>query len=133
MGSSGSGRISDYPGSSSSGQAGGTGQAGGGNGDAASDRCNKAFSARLEDVEQSEYYSVHRTAPPIDTELRIEQRKRIVAMTTSGQSIGTSLRRLNYLAACMKAGWRYGGTVRSVAGAAPVATISVDFIAIAPK
>jgi len=130
MGSSGSGRISDYPGSSS---AGGAGQAGGGHGDAAPDRCNKALSARLEDVEQSEYYTVHRSLPPVGTQLQIEQRKRIVAVTASGESIGNLPTSLNYLAACMKAGWRYGGAVRSVAGTLPVVTVSADFIAIAPK
>lgn len=52
MGSSGSGRISDYPGSSSSstkgGEAGGGGVVGG-----ADDRCARALSVRLEDKDRA--------------------------------------------------------------------------------
>jgi hypothetical protein len=128
MGSSGSGRISDYPGSSPSGRPGGAG-----GGDATPDRCDKAFGTRLEDVEQSEYYITQGTVPPVGTPLQIELRKRIVAQTASGESIGNFPTSFNYLAACMKAGWKYVGTVRSVAGAPPVASVSVDFKAIAPK
>lgn len=74
MGSSGSGKISDYPGSSSSskggsgkgntgnGGAGGRGAtktSGGGKPSGTDDRCAKAFSAKLEDVEHSDYFRAH--------------------------------------------------------------------------
>jgi hypothetical protein len=65
MGSSGSGRISDYPGSSSQGK---PGKTGGANGDSPIDRCARAFAARLEDVEQSDYYRAHKTTPPVGTQ-----------------------------------------------------------------
>ena len=130
MGSTGSGRISDYPGSSSSRKSGGTG---GGNGDAAEDRCAKAFSTRLEDVEQSDYYRTHGTIPPIGTQLEVVQRKRLVAQTTDGKSIGNLPTSFNYLAACMKDGWSYVGAVRNAASGPPVATITVDFAATRPK
>jgi len=81
MGSSGSGKISDYPGSSPSGDSGGEG--GGGNA-GAEDRCAKAFSARLEDVEQSEYYRNHGRIPPVGTQVEVAMRKRPVAQTIGG-------------------------------------------------
>jgi hypothetical protein len=129
MGSTGSGRISDYPGSSSQGKPGGTG---GSNGDSPIDRCARAFSARLEDVEQSDYYRAHNSMPPIGTQVEVAQRKRLVAQTTSGESIGNLPTSLNYLASCLKEGWRYVGRVQSVSGGPPVATISADFGATPP-
>jgi hypothetical protein len=130
MGSSGSGRISDYPGSSSSSKAGGPD---GSKNDGAQDRCAKAFSARLEDVEQSEYYQAHGKMPPIGTTLEVAQRKRLVAQTTDGKTIGNLPTSFNYLASCMKDGWIYVGTVLSIASGPPVATISVDFAATPSK
>ena len=128
MGSSGSGRISDYPGSSSQGK---PSRTGGGNG-GASDRCARAFSARLEDVEQSDYYQAHKTTPPVGTQVEVAQRKRLVAQTASGESIGNLPTSLNYLASCLKDGWSYIGTVQSVTNSPPVATISADFAATSP-
>ena len=132
MGSSGSGRISDYPGSSSSsakaGESGGGGVVGG-----AEDRCAKAFSARLEDVEQSDYYRTHRSVPPLGIPLTLAQRKRIVAETTSGESVGNLPTSFNYLASCMKHGWTYVGKVQGAVSGPPVAAVSVDFAAIQPK
>jgi len=126
MGSSGSGRISDYPGSSLSSKSGGSK---GGEDGGAEDRCDKAFSVRLEDVEQSEYYRAHGKMPPIDTPLEVAQRKRLVAQTTDGQSVGNLPTSFNYLASCMKDGWSYVGTVRSIAGGPPEAIVFVDFVA----
>jgi predicted adenine nucleotide alpha hydrolase (AANH) superfamily ATPase len=126
MGSSGSGRISDYPGSSSSDASDG---ARGSNDSGASDRCAKAFSVRLEDVEQSEYYRVNRTTPSVGTQVRVSQRKRLVAETAQGESVGNLPTAYNYLASCMKEGWAYMGVVQSAASGPPVATLSVDFAA----
>jgi hypothetical protein len=127
MGSSGSGRISDYPGTSSS--SGGSGSVNTG----AQDRCAKAFNARLEDVEQSEYYQAHGTLPLTGTSLQVSQRKRLVAQTAEGESIGNLSTTFNYLAACMKDGWTYVGTVQNVTSGAPVAIVSVDFAAAPSK
>jgi hypothetical protein len=129
MGSSGSGRISDYPGSSSQGKRGG---AGGGNDGPPEDRCARAFSVRLEDVEQSDYYQAHGSIPPVGTQLEVVQRKRLVAQTASGESIGNLPTSHNYLASCLRDGWSYIGTVQSVASGPPVATISADFAATSP-
>src|SRR5271169_2555304 len=126
MGSRGSGRISDYPGSSSSSK---SGSAGGSHDSPVQDRCAKAFSVRQEDVEQSDYYRAHGTIPPVGTEVRVAQRKRLVAETADGESIGNLPTSHNYLAACMKEGWTYLGVVQSAASGRPVATVSVDFAA----
>jgi hypothetical protein len=128
MGSSGSGRISDYPGSSSSVRSGGEG---GGNEDA-EDRCTKAFSARLEDVEQSEYCGKHGRTPPIGTQVEVAMRKRLIAQTTDGESMGNLPTPFNYLASCMKEGWVYIGVVQSVTSGPPVAAVQVDFAATHP-
>jgi hypothetical protein len=126
MGSSGSGRLSDYPGSSSPGKAGGSG--GGGDG-TPEDRCARAFSASLEDVEQSDYYLAHGGVPPIGTQLEVAQRKRLVAQTMDGKAVGNLPTTQNYLASCLKDGWAYVGTVQSARVGRPTATVSVDFVA----
>jgi len=130
MGSSGSGKISDYPGSSSSSESGGQGS---GNDAGAEDRCAKAFSARLEDVEQSEYYRKFGKTPPIGTHAVVAQRKRLVAQTTAGESIGNLPTPFNYLASCMKEGWTYIGMVQNATSGPPVATVYVDFVATHPE
>ncbi len=129
MGSSGSGKISDYPGSASTGKSGGEG---GGSDAGAEDRCEKAFSARLEDVEQSEYYRKYGKTPPIGTRVEVGMRKRPVAQTTGGESIGNLPTSFNYIASCMKEGWAYIGVVQSAKSGPPVASIQVDFAAIHP-
>src|SRR5689334_5885300 len=127
MGSSGSGRISDYPGSSSD----KSGSKGGGGGDP-EDRCTRAFGTKLEDVEQSEYFKTHGNVPRLGTQLTIEHRKRMVVLTNSGgEVVGNLPTNLNYLASCIKDGWTYAGTVVMSSRGPPVATVSVDFAAIA--
>lgn len=129
MGSSGSGRISDYPGSSSPSKTGGSS----GNGSGAIDRCTRAFSARLEDVEQCEYFRRLGQIPPVGTQLIVAQRKRLVAQTEGGESVGYLPTSFNYLAACMKGGWAYIGRVQRATSGPPVISISADFLAMGPK
>jgi|ERR1039458_1065532 hypothetical protein len=129
MGSSGSGKISDYPGSAPSGKSGGEGV---GSNAGAEDRCAKAFSARLEDVEQSEYYRKHGKTPQVGTQVEVAMRKRLVAQTTAGESIGNLPTSFNYLASCMKEGWVFIGAVQSAKSGPPVVSIQVDFAATHP-
>ena len=127
MGSSGSGSISDYPGSSQ-------GKSGGSAGDGSpEDRCARAFSTRLEDIERSDYYRARKTVPQAGTQLRIIQQKRLVAQTLEGQSVGNLPTSLNYLAACLKNGWTYLGIIQSATNPPPVASISADFAATPPQ
>ncbi len=131
MGSSGSGRISDYPGTSRAGGNGG-GPKGDGGDQPPEDRCGRAFSTPLEDIEHSEYYEVHGAPPPIGEALRIRQRKRLVAETADGQSVGNIPTALNFLASCMKEGWDYTGLVTVSNNGPPLASATADFAATSP-
>ena len=132
MGSSGSGRISDYPGTST--DRGNEGRSdGGGAGQPPGDRCGRAFSTPMEDIEHSEYYAAHNAPPAIGVPLRIRLRKRLVAETSDGQSVGNIPTSHNFLAACLKGGWNYTGRVTSSNGGPPLASLRADFAAIAPE
>lgn len=120
MGSSGSGRISDYPGSSTS-TGGGGGTTGG------SDRCAQAFAVALEDIEHCDFYKAGGAVPLPGQQLRIAHRKRIVAETDGGITVGNLPTSYNYLAGCLKDGWTYTGTVTASNGSAAVAAVSADF------
>ena len=118
MGSTGSGSFSDYP---------GTGGAGGGGGEPTSeDRCTRAFSVTLQDVEHSEYYARTSSVPPKDTQFSVEHRKRLVAVDASGASVGNLPTSFNYLADSLAGGFSYAGVV-SASSERPTATITVDF------
>lgn len=122
MGSSGSGRITDYPGSSGSGTS--TGGGGGGGG---SDRCAQAFAVALEDIEHCDFYRRAGAVPARGQQLRIAHKKRIVAETDAGVTVGNLPTTYNYLASCLAAGWAYTGTVTVSNSAGPVAKVSADF------
>lgn len=124
MGSTGSGRFSDYPGS--------RGTASGGSGDSpppqGGDPCARAFTVTLQDVEHAEFVATNNGAiPPTGARLGIELRKRLVAVDTSGQSVGNLPTTHNYLADCLQDGFSYEGEV-TVSAMGPTATVTVDFI-----
>lgn len=129
MGSTGTGSFTDYPGSSRGKGKGG----GGGDGESPSpDRCARAFSTSLEDVEHGGYFKKHKAVPKVGTELRIARKKRLVAETVDGEVVGNIPTNLNYLSGCLEDGYTYVGTVRdSTTG--PVATVVVDFAPVPPK
>lgn len=131
MGSSGTGRLSDYPGTSRAGGNGGDpkGREGG---QPPEDRCGRAFSTALEDIEHSEYYQANGAPPPAGEVLRIRQRKRLVAETAVGQSVGNIATGLNYLASCLKDGWEYTGLVTASNNGPPLAAVTADFAATPP-
>jgi hypothetical protein len=120
MGSSGSGSFSDYPGS---GKAKGGGD--GGPGGLPEDRCGKAFSAQLEDLEHHAYFTKHGAPPPVGTELEVVHFKRLVAVT-DGDIVGNLPTKLNYLAACIKDGYSYVGKV-TVSKPGSSVVVSADF------
>jgi len=122
MGSTGSGSFSDYPGSRPE----KAGQGTGGGGASGDDRCERAFSCALEEVEHCDYFSEYGDVPPVSTALSIEQRGRLFAVDASGQSVGALPTRFNYLADCLAAGFGYEGHVTASASA-PVTSVSVDF------
>jgi hypothetical protein len=65
--------------------------------------------------------------------LELDLKKRIVAQTTTGEVVGHLPTKYNYLAGCMKAGYKYAGTVRDSRNPPPIATVTADFVAIPPK
>jgi hypothetical protein len=125
MSSSGSGRISDYPGSSGTGS--GTSTGGGGGSAGGSDRCAQAIAVALEDIEHCDFYKARGTVPAPGQQLRIAHKKRIVAETDAGITVGNLPTAYNYLAGCLKDGWTYTGTVTASNGSGAVATVSADF------
>lgn len=122
MGSTGSGSFSDYPGSRP--KEGSEGAGGGGA--SGEDRCARAFSCALEEIEQCEHFNTSGGVPPANTALTIEQRGRLFAVDASGRTVGALPTRFNYLADCLVAGFTYEGRVNSSASA-PVASVNVDF------
>ena len=131
MGSSGSGRFTDYPGTTKPKDAGGSGEGGGSSG--SGDRCARAFSTTLEDVEHCDYFKNHGSSPAVGTVLHVAHRKRVVAQTPSGEVVGNLATSLNYLAACLGDGYTYVGEVRNSSNGPPVAVVAVDFAAVPPK
>lgn len=128
MGSSGSGRITDYPGSSAT-----SGSSGGGDGDSGgADRCAKAFSVKLEDVELSDYFKKHQRPPPVGAQVEVARAKRLFAQIVGGDSVGNIPTSHNYLAACFRDGWTYVGTVRTSISSGTGSSVQVDFAAVRP-
>ncbi|SAK49105.1 hypothetical protein AWB80_01302 [Caballeronia pedi] len=126
MGSSGSGSLSDYPGSKSKNAEGeGIGTTGGTSG---VDKCKQAFSCVLEDVAQCAFYSQFTAVPAIGTQLSIAfHPPRVFAVDVNGLTVGALPTAFNYLAACLAAGVTYVGVARQSA-AKPVPTIEADFV-----
>ncbi|MHC9512093.1 hypothetical protein [Kangiella sp. M94] len=125
MGSTGSGRFSDYPGTRSKkvGQD-GADREGGASGQ---DKCKKAFTVLLEDVGNCDLYSQSKVVPSVGEQLSIHlDKKRVLAVNVNGVSVGALPTEYNYLVACMNDGFTYVGVVTSSA-VEPVPTISADF------
>lgn len=115
MGTTSSGKFSDYPGT------------GGGDREPPSeDRCTRAFSVTLQDVEHSEYYERTSAVPAEGTQLSIELRKRLTAVDASGSSVGNLPTSFHYIADCLAGGFSYTGVV-SASSNRPTATVTVDF------
>lgn len=125
MGSSGSGRLSDYPRESGAGSGASTGDGGGSAG--GSDRCALAIAVTLQDIEHCDFYKTVGAVPAPGQPLRIAHKKRIVAETDAGVTVGNLPTTYNYLAGCLKDGWTYTGTVTASNGSSAVATVLADF------
>lgn len=130
MGSSGSGRFSDYPGTKNS-KTNGTSTGGGGGasgGTSGIDKCRQAFSSLLEDVAQCDSYSKTHNVPAVGTELSLVLGKRVFAVDLNGTVVGALPTSFNYLAGCLESGITYVGLVKS-SSTKPVPTIEADFVA----
>lgn len=107
MGSSGSGNFSDYSGTEDKGSSkpntGGTGS---------DDKCLKAFTTVLEDVENCEYFQQNNDVPPLKTPISIIFKKpRLVAVDNKGTTIGLIPTSFNYVKVCLENGYKFPGAV----------------------
>lgn len=126
MGSSGSGRFSDYYKKQTINTE--DGQSGGSSGE---DRCERAFTVELEDVAQHSFYNTNNSVPAEGTEVVIELNKRLFAAIPNSLSVGSLPTSYNYLAGCLEEGFQYKGLVRSSSNT-PTPRIIVDFMAEKP-
>jgi hypothetical protein len=126
MGSSGSGRFSDYPGTKAKEVSGdGIGMAGGASG---VDKCKQAFHVLLDDVGNSDLYSQSKGVPSVGDQLGILfDKKRVFAVDVNGVKVGALPTSFNYLVACLADGVTYVGLVSSSA-VSPVPTVEADFV-----
>lgn len=122
MGSTGSGRFSDY----SAAKMGDTVSQSGGGGASGVDKCQQAFSCVLEEVAQCDRYAQSETVPATGSELSIVLDGRIFSVDSNGTKVGALPTSFNFLATCLASGVRYVGVVKS-SSARPVPTIEADF------
>lgn len=119
MGSTGTGRFTDYPGNPKpiKGVVGPNPK---------EDRCELAISTELEDVETSEYYNQYGKVPEQGSLVTIGFRKRIVAFSKEKLTIGSLPTKYNYLLGCIENGFNYTGEVEdSDDGCVPFIKIAV--------
>jgi len=119
MGSTGSGRFSDYSGTKNADNTGGA---------SGEDRCRQAFSCALEEVALCDFYVTNSDVPTVGTQLTLIHAGRIFATTLSSVKVGALPTTFNYLASCMKDGNEYIGIVRD-SGLKPLPYVIVDFTA----
>ena len=109
MGSSGSGNFTDYSETPTKGTS--SSKTGGSSNE---DKCGKAFSSDLEDVETCEYYESHGDVPPPKTAIKvIFQKPRLAVKTKDGEIIGYLPTVFNYLKVCIDSGYNFLGAVTS--------------------
>lgn len=119
MGSTGTGRFTDYPSNPNS-IKGVVGP------DPRADICGLAFSTDLEDIETSEFYNKYGKVPVQGSFVSIGFKGRIVAFNDKNLTIGNLPTKYNYLLGCMKSGYIYSGVVEdSGDGCVPFIKIAV--------
>lgn len=122
MGSTGSGRLTDY--SRFSGAVkGATG------GEDLINKCDRAVATVLEDVETCDYYKKNKRVPTKGTYVKVAMKTRLVALDENGDVIGYIPTEYNYLLECLNDGYQYEG---EVSGSFVTPVISV-YIAATPQ
>lgn len=122
MGSTGSGRLSDY--SRFRGAIKGiTG------GEDLINKCDRALATVLEEVAICDYYKKNGHVPAKDTYVRIGLKTRLVAFDENGDVIGYLPTEYNYLLECLNDGYQYEGEV-SGSFETPVPSV---YIAVTPQ
>lgn len=138
MGSSGTGRFSDYPGTSGGSSkigrgngSGGSGNGGSGSGNARkTDQCLRMIeSVALEEVARSEYFISHKILTSAGTAVTVRSSLvggRIGIETVPAlELVGLLPTEYNYLLQCMKQGYMYTGKVISTT-AKPIPVVRVN-------
>lgn len=118
MGSTGSGSFSDYDhkpkGNSSQGASSGE------------DKCARAFSTLLEEVQNCGYFRATANIPPTGTVVSITfDRPRLAVQDDRNVIIGYLPTKFNYLLACIQSGINYSGMISS-STLIPLASVTVD-------
>jgi len=113
MGSTNTGRFSDYPSAPKTPGApsGGSGASGG-----QDDPCNRVIAEQLlDEVERCDYWTSHQDVPPVGSDVvllpQLQGGRLAVALAGTGEILGYLPTKFNYLRACMEQGWRYQGEV----------------------
>lgn len=122
MGSTGSGRLSDYTRFRGA-IKGVTG------GDDLINKCDRAVATVLEDVETCDYYKKNGHVPAKGTYVKIALQTRLVAVDEKGDVIGHLPTEYNYLLECLNDGYQYEGEV-SGSFETPVPSV---YIAVTPQ
>lgn len=119
MGSSGSGNFSDYQGFNGNGE---SPQGGSSN----KDKCGKAFSTKLEEVQTCEFFLKYSDVPPDGTTVEISFiNPRLAVLDSNKMCIGYLPTKFNYLRSCLTDNFSYAGIV-SNSTLNPIPSITVD-------
>jgi hypothetical protein len=120
MGTTGTGRFGDYPGSQGSGSGGikgGSKGGGGRSGGEGEDQCSKAMDTiTLEEVAICSYYKARKDVPTVGTNVFLRKELeggRLAIETRSKEVIGFLPTKFNFLLRCMEEGYNYSGKVIS--------------------
>lgn len=117
MGSTGSGRFSDY-----SGRAMSESDSGGSSG---RNPCDQAFEAILEEVERSSYFVKNGCPPAEGTVLNVTFQQRPAVATDHDEVVGYLPTKFNYIRACLAEGHTYSAVVTS-SHSVPIVSVTVD-------
>lgn len=122
MGSTGSGRLTDYSryGGAVKGVTGG---------EDLINKCDRAVATVLEDVETCDYYKKNGNVPAKGTYVRIALKTRLVAVDEHDDVIGYIPTEFNYLLECLNDGYQYEGEI-SGSFDTPVPSV---YIAVTPQ
>ncbi len=105
MGSSGTGRLSDYSDATRNPE--------GGGGASGQDKCQESITATLEDVARNQYFSEHNDVPAKGTPVQLIHKERLTVQTFSGEDLGYLPTKYNYIAGCLQKGNIYAGSVQA--------------------
>jgi hypothetical protein len=117
MGSTGTGRFTDYTGTKAN-------KPGGSGGSSGEDQCDESIEAVLEDVERCAYYEKNKKLPAVGTDISVSIVKRL-NITIGGETLGYLPTKYNYLAGCVKGGAKYSGKVTSISSK-PIIKVSIE-------